>query len=275
MLEQRRADYLKAMGVTLWLPRTPLPNAQPPRWIPEKADLKAEQGEQAPVSPRRPAAATELLNPPSNARSDQRPAVAPRGNASAETQDLSSAPRIADAVSEVLKPVVPAAETPATPGSAVTVPAAPATAENEHAQAGSETVPRFELHFLRVSERGIWVCDAATDVEALKHFIRRVMGAFYVPVVFMERTPSFRWPFLSARNDDQSEPVALQALTTQWQVLQQEGAGYVVCVGKDAGHWLGRIGVSPVCQLGDLESLQTEAGDKRQLWLALQSLQDF
>ena len=58
MLEQRRADYLKAMGVTLWLPRTPLPNAQPPRWIPEKADLQAEQGEQAPVSPRRPAAAT-------------------------------------------------------------------------------------------------------------------------------------------------------------------------------------------------------------------------
>lgn len=37
MLEQRRLDYLQAMGITQWLPRKPLANAPEPRWWPNEA----------------------------------------------------------------------------------------------------------------------------------------------------------------------------------------------------------------------------------------------
>lgn len=37
MLEQRRLDYLQAMGVTQWMPRVPLANAPEPRWWPTEA----------------------------------------------------------------------------------------------------------------------------------------------------------------------------------------------------------------------------------------------
>lgn len=37
MLEQRRLDYLQAMGITQWMPRKPLANAPEPRWWPDEA----------------------------------------------------------------------------------------------------------------------------------------------------------------------------------------------------------------------------------------------
>src|SRR5690606_17793990 len=36
MLEQRRLDYLQAMGVVQWMPRQPLPHGPAPRWLPEQ-----------------------------------------------------------------------------------------------------------------------------------------------------------------------------------------------------------------------------------------------
>lgn len=36
MLEQRRLDYLQAMGITQWMPRKPLANAPEPRWWPHE-----------------------------------------------------------------------------------------------------------------------------------------------------------------------------------------------------------------------------------------------
>lgn len=41
MLEQRRLDYLNAMGIVQWLPRAPLPHAPAPRWLPAVAQSSA------------------------------------------------------------------------------------------------------------------------------------------------------------------------------------------------------------------------------------------
>lgn len=37
MLEQRRLEYLQAMGITQWMPRKPLAHAPEPRWWPQQA----------------------------------------------------------------------------------------------------------------------------------------------------------------------------------------------------------------------------------------------
>ncbi|HBS42313.1 MAG TPA: hypothetical protein DEA26_06510 [Oceanospirillales bacterium] len=249
MLEQRRADYLKAMGVTLWLPRAPLPNALAPRWLPEDPVVETPAAPATRVA-QRPAAA-ELMSP-----------VAAKPESSG----------VAQAVAAVLKPVP---EPPATQNPVeASVNLLPESAESRPVVSGN-TVPAFHLHFVRVSERGIWVCDSATDPEALQLFIRRVMAAFFEPVVFMNKPASFRWPFLSSRQDDQSEPVALQALKTQWQVLENEGLDYVISVGPEAAQWLQRIDVRLHCQLDPLEALQSGALAKRQLWLSLQALTAF
>lgn len=50
MLEQRRLDYLQAMGITQWLPRKPLANAPEPRWWPNEA-ANADALEELNVAP--------------------------------------------------------------------------------------------------------------------------------------------------------------------------------------------------------------------------------
>ena len=69
--------------------------------------------------------------------------------------------------------------------------------------------------------------------------------------------------------------MALQALKTQWQVLENEGLDYVISVGPEAAQWLQRIDVRLHCQLDPLEALQSGALAKRQLWLSLQALTAF
>ena len=138
---------------------------------------------------------------------------------------------------------------------------------------GPAVTPQFQLHFVKASERGLWVCDSDSDPEVLQGFVQRVMAAWQEPVVFMNKVPGFRWPFIASRHQDQSEPVAVQALMAQWQVLRPSGAeGYTIALGEQAAHWLAKIGVTPEVCLPELNQVQSTADAKRRLWLALQAL---
>lgn len=285
------------MGISLWLPRSPLPNAQAPRWIPQPqvvADTAAGASASHPASQRSPQAAAELMREAFGAQGKSSPteaiqAVATTTSTASALSESVATPPESQAPSSVSSAAAsPSSLVSGTSGAADTglqlpgqAPAADGGAEPKAGQASAaETVtpgpavtPEFQLHFVKASERGLWVCDSGSDPEILQGFIQRVMAAWYESVVFMNKVPGFRWPFIASRNQDQSEPVALQALTAQWQVLRPQGSeGYTIALGEDAAHWLKRIGVTPQVCLPDLASLQSSAEAKRCLWLALQSI---
>ncbi len=79
MLEQRRLDYLAAMGITQWMPRQPLPHAAPSRWLPDASDTpnhdEVEQlAEQHHIPP---VVASELLELEQRSRPSPVPTPAP------------------------------------------------------------------------------------------------------------------------------------------------------------------------------------------------------
>ncbi|ASP37333.1 hypothetical protein CHH28_00935 [Bacterioplanes sanyensis] len=238
MLEQRRLDYLAAMGITQWMPREPLANAAPSHWLPE-ASLAPSHADVEAVAEQHhipPVVASELLE------LEQR-----SNNAAAATQ--------------------------AAPSSA------PATEADSDAQAANTsgevdlTPPRFELWFAPCSARGIWVADNQQDLNLMRRFIARVMTAMGGEPELSREPVAFRWPFIESRQHDQSLPVALQALTAQWQFIQQQGADYVISVGADSQHWLQRVNVPLHHHIDDLHSCLQSAAQKRALWQALRTLQ--
>ncbi len=235
MREQQRLDYLQAMGIVQWILRQPLSGAPAPRWLPEDAHAAAP----------RPALISEggghIAHP-----------MAAQLLHEAATQPAQKAP-----VAVQRRP----AETP------VVVSADPAA--GVVAIPADLTPPRFELHFLRVSARGVWVCDDAAQAERLAAFAYRVMSALQAPAGLLQAPLCFRWPFIESAHDDQSLPVALQALSAQWQFLCDHGVRYVVAFGQDSDHWLQQVQAPLLFRAASLSDVMQNAQHKRQLWQAL------
>ncbi len=253
MREQQRLDYLQAMGITQWMPRQPLPNAPKPRWLPADAHPAAPKPHQVggggghmphPL-------AAELLH------------------------ELSGGARPAPVTETVTKaePAVAQAES-----SAGLQPAVPTAAETVEPAAQAETAladmtpPRFELHFVRISPNSVWVVDRADQVERVQAFAWRVLNALQSNNGFMPATISFRWPFIESATDDQSRPVALQAVAAQWQFLRERGCQHLITLGEDAREWLSLVGAQPVYSLDSVDDVMGSAVAKRSFWLALQQL---
>lgn len=279
------------MGISLWLPKSPLPNAQAPRWIPEPEIVQesaAEASASHPASQRSPQAAAELMREAFGAQSHPsqseaaHPAATPTSAEAASSDPVATQPdarvpaSVPSAAASVSSAILDTGTRTSGEGTGATADAELSAAQprtGEAAIPGPAATPRFQLHFVKATEHGLWVCDADSDPEYLQGFIQRVMAAWQESVVFMNKVPGFRWPFIASRHHDQSEPVALQALTAQWQVLRPQGSeGYTIALGEDAAHWLKRIGVAPLVCLPDLATLQSAADAKRRLWLALQAL---
>ncbi len=254
MREQQRLDYLQAMGITQWMPRQPLPNAPQPRWLPADAHPPAPKPHQVggggghmphPL-------AAELLH------------------------ELSGGARSAPVTATVTKAesVVTPTETDSTDSQSV----AQAVAESLAPSAQAETAvadltpPRFELHFVRISPNSVWVVDRADQVERVQAFAWRVLNALQGNSGFMPATISFRWPFIESATDDQSRPVALQALAAQWQFLREQGCQHLITLGGDAREWLSLVGAQPVYSLNSVDDVMGSAVAKRSFWLALQQL---
>jgi len=241
MREQQRLDYLQAMGIVQWMPRQPLPGVPAPRWLPEDAHAAAP----------RPALTSEgggHIAHPMAAQLLHEAAAQPVAKAPVSVQNepplKTPAAVVSEAASEVVADVAATATTDLTP-------------------------PRFELHFLRVFARGVWVCDDAAQAERLAAFAYRVMSALQAPAGLLQAPLCFRWPFIESAHDDQSRPVALQALSAQWQFLRDQGVRYAVAFGQDSDHWLQQVQAPLLFRAASLSDVMQNAQHKRQLWQAL------
>lgn len=246
MLEQRRLDYLQAMGVVQWLPRQPLPHGPAPRWLPEAT---------APVAQAKPSfahpgghiahpAANQLLH---NSASGARPNLA-----------------------AMLEPGAEPANTAAVVSAPVSAPVVTATVENPTTAAPDPAaVPQFRLFFFRSSLPLIWVCDQAETAEQLPSLLFRIQQALTGQAQFVAPPAEFRWPFIASAHADQSTPVALRALQAQWQHVCGGETLPVVTVGADSRYWLQQIGLEPRSHIASLPELLGSAAAKRQLWLDL------
>lgn len=243
MLEQRRLDYLQAMGVVQWLPRQPLPHGPAPRWLP---------ADERPAPHPKPSFAHlngHIAHPPAHQLL--------HGLAASERPKLAVA----------LEPDA-GAENAAAVAAPVSV-AAAAVDSTAAAVPGPATVPQFRLYFFRGSLPLIWLCDQPEAAEQLPPLLFRIQQALTGQAQFVPPAQEFRWPFLASATADQSTPVALRALQAQWQHVCGGEALPAISVGADSRYWLQQIGVAPCSHIESLPELQRNAAAKRQLWLDL------
>jgi len=283
MLEQRRVDYLKAMGIGVWVPREALPHAPEPRWLPEAAaNERHETIEVVGREHARPVAAADLLRagqPSDGATASGQPANNATSTAAAANQPLREPQR--------QEPKSHAQGNQAFGGSALNTESARPNQPPQVAAVGTQpadqssaaegdrvdlTPPRFHLCFLPVSEKGLWVVDANQSLESIQPFIYRVLVGLGESPGIMPQPVTFRWPFIESRHHDQSEAVALQALGAQWQFFKAQGCQFVITLGDSARDWMGKIQAQSHHHIEHIDVLMDSADHKRALWLALQQL---
>lgn len=241
MLEQTRLDYLRAMGVAQWMPRHALPFAPEPRWL----ATAANQNTQAQVEAQDTDAHAipdieDLLNEQS-----QTTAQAPVHNPAAKPATVTSQPVQAN------EPVRAAVIAPAL-------------------DPARNITPNFQLFFVSSSLPVVWVCDNVEEVEMLQRFIHSVQKGMFGRSDFVAQAFEFRWPFLQTNQQDQSLPVALQALKAHWLFMQQSNnAKGVIAVGPQSQQWLQQIEVKQIQQAPTVTELMHNAALKRQLWQSL------
>lgn len=249
MLEQRRVDYLKAMGITLWMPRKALPHAKASRWIPEEKNERHEHiaiknaGELS-----RPVAAADLLRAGQlmhshiDAPSPSPIIVEPDALTSNAHVVQASNKRDAQLMSDAPAPV------------------------------RDMSPPRFTLEFIPVSRQGLWVIDASQSTHDVQQFAYRVLKGMAMAPDFMSQPIEFRWPFIESSHQDQSQPVALQALQAQWQFFKSQGTRYIITIGDEAQRWMSNVEAQSHCHIHSFLALQNDPQLKRQLWLSLRQI---
>lgn len=257
MLEQRRVDYLKAMGITLWMPRQALPHAKESRWLPENND---ERHEHIAIShtgdTSRPIAAADLLR-----------AGQPMHKHEHVVAQEKAKP--APAEKEVATPAHQNKAQPQTPESVT-----PQVGAEESTLAQDMTPPRFALDFIPISRQGLWVVDGKESVHDIQQFAYRVLKGMGAAPEFMSQPINFRWPFIESSHQDQSRPVALQALHAQWQFLKSQGVRYIITIGGDAQAWMSAVEAESHFHIADFSLFQNDAHIKRELWLSLRQLSE-
>lgn len=130
--------------------------------------------------------------------------------------------------------------------------------------------PHFQLFFISSSLPVVWVCDNVEEVEMLQRLIHSIQKGMQGHIAFVAQAYEFRWPYLQTHQQDQSLPVALQALQAQWSFMQERNkAQGVVAIGQASQQWLQQIQVKKVCTAPSVFELQQSAALKRQLWQSL------
>jgi hypothetical protein len=275
MLEQRRVDYLKAMGITLWMPRQALPHAKESRWLPENNDERHEHiAINSTGVSSRPVAAADLLRAgqPMHKHEDSVPEVKAAHSVLSETASSVSASQSEDV--EAGKPQNPAAQNSepqnsGTQNSGTLVAESPSVSP---AAVHDMRPPRFVLEFIPISRQGLWVIDASQSIQDVQQFAYRVLKGMGAAPDFMSQPINFSWPFIESSHQDQSRPVALQALQAQWQFFQSQGTRYIITLGAEAQQWMASVEANSHFHVADMSILQSDAQLKRQLWLCLRQL---
>jgi hypothetical protein len=245
MLEQQRLEYLQAMGIQLWMPRRPVPNAVDSLWIAcdEPALSKAQtSGEQIKAGQ-----AAELLvdmslvtDPSDKTTSAQ---------VTAKSINQTSTQLVQDSAVDDVKRMP----------------------ENTDDNVPFDlTVPEFELHFALWPCGILWVASQAFDYKD-QSFQTSVSYSMLGGTLPQASYSQFKWPYIEGSSEDQSITVALRALTVQWEFMSNQGARAWVAVDASSFDWLSKVAVKPLYSVDDKSRLFSITG-KKQLWRALLSL---
>jgi len=244
MLEQQRIEYLKAMGIQLWMPRHALDNAAESNWLAgsEAANASLEASGSVPV---KAGHAADLLAGMglTNTASEEPVVTKVSSTQSLEREQPESKVGVSNNKDESTHSI---SNTEAISDHGVDTPTS------------DLTVPNFELHF------ALWPCG-----------ILWVSGQAFAPQDHGFQTAvsysQFKWPYIEGRDEDQSMPVALRALTAQWEFMSSQGARGWVAMDSSSQLWLEKVASKALFSVNDRNELYSVAG-KKSLWYALQTL---
>jgi hypothetical protein len=241
MLEQQRIEYLQAMGIQLWMPRQTVENAAESSWLAQ--DLNSDAQTSSLAEPIKAGHAADLL-------ADI--------NLTAEI----NSPVKAQVVTEPVASEV---------GQAVDTPAVVPADVSEVTDAVLDlTVPEFELHFSLWPCGILWVSGQAFDQND-QRFQASVSYYLLASSAPQGNYSAFKWPYIQSSSEDQTTPVALRALTAQWEFLTTQGARAWVAVDEVSFNWLTKVSSKPIFSSVQVAELYSPMA-KKQLWRALHSL---
>ena len=256
MLEQQRIEYLQAMGIQLWMPRHALDNAAESNWLAgsEAANVALEASGSVPV---KAGHAADLLAGMglTNTASDK-----PVNTEVASTQDTDREQ------SESLVGV-----SNHTDESQHSVSSTGSISDNGVDTPTSDlAVPNFELHFALWPCGMLWVSGQAFAPQ--DHGFQTAVSYSLLGSAAPQASYSqFKWPYIEGSNEDQSLPVALRALTAQWEFMSSQGARGWVAMDSSSQQWLEKVASKALFSVNDRNELYSVAG-KKSLWRALLTL---
>lgn len=133
-------------------------------------------------------------------------------------------------------------------------------------EAKEQSIPKFELCFVRLCKDTLWVCDKLSQKEDLQKLVASMMRVSQQAID--ARMPiEFKWPYLEHHQQSQGVEMAKRTLDAQWNILIQDGVKHVFAFGEDSKKWLAAYEVTFLAQ--NFENVLNNADEKRQLWHAL------
>ncbi|MFT4777289.1 MAG: hypothetical protein ACI9B7_001668 [Oleispira sp.] len=253
MLEQQRIEYLQAMGIQLWMPRQALDNAAESIWL-AGSESNNSQLDVSGSTPAQGGHAADLLagmglrDTNKTAASDKITEVSTaQKQTSAPIQQAAQAQALQANATEILEPNASMA-TPVT----------------------DLTVPTFELHFSLWPCGILWVSNQIFEQQD-HGFQAAVSYSLLGNTVPQASYSQFKWPYIEGSHEDQSMPVAIRALTAQWEFMSSQGARGWVATDSSSLQWLGQVASKALYSVNERSELYSPAG-KKQLWAVLQTL---
>lgn len=260
-----RNDYLRAMGISQWLPKHPLENAG------QSADFVTELIAQIQIGGIESATVTQ----PS--------AVQLLADSDSAGSEIDSKTKLGAASSLIQGPTPNQVKHQTTPttldhSTASLEPSINLVSEQPTASpvetniqiAANTEIPRFAFHILPMTEQITWVFDADLDQRLIGTFCHRVKQAFNVDSGFHPQTSYFGWPFIESNQHDQSAAVAKQALAAQWHFMKEQGCSSLVLWGPQCNRWFKEIDANIIFSMPGPE-LRLQADIKSSLWKCLRS----
>jgi len=242
MQEQQRLEYLQAMGIQVWMPRKVIDNAADSLWLAEDVAASCES--------------SETLAPQSSPQFNNLSSLGAGLAQSAAQADSSQAatPVVEKVVEQVANQITEQVTEKAT------VP--------EPKSSEPKVIPKFMLEFSLWSSGILWVSSSKQSDQLLT--LQNKIGFAFDSEMQQLNQLTFKWPFLEHGREDQSEVVALRALSAQWQFIQQQKIACCIAMDEESVEWLEKIDAKVLMQLS-ADELFTPQG-KQNLWQQLSPL---
>lgn len=275
MQEQQRLDYLQAMGIQVWMPRKVIDNAADSLWLAKESaassdDLAQPPSQSSPQFNNLSSLGAGLLSDGDSQKSSETSASetneaqthvassAQQALSSSEVQKLTTADaKLKSEGSELNNLELNNSELDSSKLN-----------ESKHSDLEPKVIPKFMLEFSLWSGGILWV-SSAKQSDPLLALQNKIGFAFNSEIQQLNQL-TFKWPFLEHGREDQSEVVAIRALTAQWQFIQQQNISCCVALDEEAEYWLKKIDAKVLTRFS-ADELFTSQG-KQQLWKLLSGL---